>query len=876
MAWRNIRLNITFPNAAQCDVTNFSLLSLTSWPSNLNSYVSTPTATASDFNVGTSFTTVMGSGSDRIDANKTGSSNSSTVRLYMTGQSGGYFGYGNEFITSSHRWGYVACVNDETQRGFFAMVIKSTGSTNIVWWAGNQPPSATTGVSDGVRSRMYTLLTGNERIIYNYVSVPYLNCMQGKYHFTTLTTQALYDSQGDGGQLDANAVTYQSIVLSQLFAGMSEDVQYNCFQVAEGWSFNVIKNSTNWVVGIKKNGNVLWGTTIPRTHDNDASIGFIVDESKHYGKFFYLVEGGQQGTIYYYMYPDPYNNDENLDSECKAIYDFVMAGVNNPGPEEIEPDGEGDLRLRRDTPVSGSKKPALSALDTGFVTLYNIGNLSLQALAFYMWSRDFTDWLYKLYNDPKDVVVGLLIMPIAPDKSSDPSRVNAGNVITDIEAYPLTDQYKEYTFGTLTLDKQFFDFADYTPYTKVGISIPFCGYHELNVSDVMGNTLTLKYTFDFLSGACVAEIDVTNEDGTFPRYFFAGNAGMHIPISSGDYSNIYTSFIKAGAAVGTALATYASGGAGAGAIMALNNGMDVKGENQQEFEDSNVAGAIGFGSAAVGKVMSATPNIQYTSGGGGVNGFLSHRGAFLTIETPIRKKDAAQDSFLGRTSLICVDRLDDCEGYTKCLKAHLDSINCYGEERSMIEHWLTSGVRISHNGNATPSYSPSSAGMIGVYVMKLTSDKDVIGKTWTDQTLIEGKLLYEQNVMHPKITFEGNYTQYSYAYIPLFERFYYIISSTVERNTMTTLELSVDVLQSHKTGILNSSAMLDRQETKASKMLDDPMYWAQQNTYVITQPFLNAGSKAEFRDDQESYILIMAGPGGFIPPEPEPEESEEE
>lgn len=859
MAWRNIRLNLNWGSGCQCDITNFNLVNLTSWPYSVASYISTPTGTISDFSAGTMF----GTSPNYVSGRK--SAPACTLDIYMSGYS--MFSYGTEFVTDDYRWGFVAAVDDDTQKGFFALVLKSIWSNDVVWFAGNQPPA----YGNSLRNGLYTLLTGNEQVIYNWVSVSHINCMQGKYHFTTISTQALYDNQGNGGQLDANDVTSLSSTIAEYFNGMTIGVQYNVWQVDDGWSLNIIKSNDNWVLGIKKNGEVLWGTTIPRSKDN-SYLGFIIDDEKELGKIFWLDRGGQQGDIWYYMFVNPYNSDQEFDSKCKVIYDFITKGLSNPGPEEIEPDGEGDLRLRKDTPIKGGILPALSALDTGFVTLYKIGNLSLQALALYMWSKDFTDWLNKLYNDPKDVVVGLLIMPISPDVGES-SYVNAGNVFTDVEASPLSNQYKDYTFGTLTLDKQFFDFADYSPYTKVTLSIPFCGSHELNVSDVVGCTLTLKYFFDFLTGACIAEIDVTNSDGTYPRYFFSGNAGMHIPISSGDYSNIYTSFLKAGAAVGSALATYSSGGAGAGAIMALNNGMDVKGENQQEFEDSNIAGAIGFGSAAVNRVMAATPNIQYTSGGGGVNGYLSHRGAFLTIETPIRKKDAAQDSFLGRTSLICVDKLDDCDGYTKCLKAHLDSINCYGEERSMIEHWLTSGVRISHNGTATPSYSPSSAGMIGVYVMKLTSDKDVIGKTWTNQTLIEGKLLYEQNVMKPKITFEGNYTEYSYAYIPLFERFYYIVSSTIERNTMTTLELSVDVLQSHKTGILNSPAMLDRQETMASKMLDDPMYWAQQNTYVITQPFMSGGDEAYFRNDQESYILVMAGPGGFIPPEPE--ESEE-
>jgi len=166
MAWRNIDLEITFPAIARCNITDFSLLSLTSWPEDWSSYVSTPTAVQSDFNVtaGTGiWTTVMGSDSWRIDGNTT-TSGSATIHIYMQGYNN-YLGYGNEFISSGRTWGYVAAVDDETHMGFIAFLSKRTDRTNFSKWSGTVPPYPASTAPQSqtlIRSLMYTLLTGNE------------------------------------------------------------------------------------------------------------------------------------------------------------------------------------------------------------------------------------------------------------------------------------------------------------------------------------------------------------------------------------------------------------------------------------------------------------------------------------------------------------------------------------------------------------------------------------------------------------------------------------------------------------------------------------------------------------------------------------------
>lgn len=159
MAWRNIRLNTNWPGAVQCDVSDFSLLSLTTWPSSWGSYISNePASVLSDFKNGIFFGT-----SPNYVEGIIASSDSCTIRVYCSGWNNAY-GYGNVFLDdSSVRWGYIACVDDDTQKGFFCMLLKRLNTGNTSNWAGTVPPYPnTTKDNTNVRSKMYTLLTGNE------------------------------------------------------------------------------------------------------------------------------------------------------------------------------------------------------------------------------------------------------------------------------------------------------------------------------------------------------------------------------------------------------------------------------------------------------------------------------------------------------------------------------------------------------------------------------------------------------------------------------------------------------------------------------------------------------------------------------------------
>ena len=515
--------------------------------------------------------------------------------------------------------------------------------------------------------------------------------------------------------------------------------------------------------------------------------------------------------------------------EMNAIYRFLHPHIDGEDPKNNEPDDGTDDDYQPDIAITGIEKPTSGAYDTGFTSQYRMSDTQLKSLAQFLWSSSFLDNVKKFFNDPREIIVGLTIMPVLPDTGTS-KEVKAGGISTGVYGLPLTDQYKLDTYGSITIKKEKGNFLDYNPYTRVTAHLPFVGEHTLDVNDVMGKTLTLKYIFDFLSGSCVAEIDVNGK----PRYFFGGSCGLQIPTSSQDFTRMYSSVLSAGATLGSTLATIASGGLTAPMM-------------------------IGSAANMLSNGMNGSPTVQFSSGSGSVNGMIGCKTAYLVIEKPIEKISAGQKGYIGKPSYM-TKPLSSCSGFTKCLKVHLDNVPCTSQERSDIESALTNGVRIE-TGSITPTYTPSSAGMQGIILLKCLSDFDVIGKTWSETTqTVEGKLLYNQSFLSPSFLVSGNYSEYNYAYIPAFGRFYYIKDHTAESGNMTRLDMQVDALQSFKDQILANNAVLERQESLNNAYFADSMYWTQVNKLVKTVPFTDSsGNELKFSIPEDNFILTIAG-----------------
>lgn len=682
------------------------------------------------------------------------------------------------------------------------------------------------------QTNMYNALVASIMPTYTWQSVASVTGKYGTQYFSHVTDDSLLD----GG--------LQTFTPDQVYLASVSKVGNIMANVPVGQGIKAIYSGVNYL-GIEKTN-----TTNARMHmellehiqrtiftdslvSYDYYIGFIIDneqEAARIGLFLPIVDHQTQlVTSYQVDFRDTTYSERDM-------WLWLQGGIEAEDPEVNEGEEGTSPDAQPDIPVTGITKPAYGAIDTGFTKMYRMSDTQLKNLSSFLWSSSFIDNVKKFFNDPREIIVGLSIMPVLPDTGTS-EEVSAGGISTGVYGAPLTDQYKLDTYGVIEVKAEKGNFLDYDPYTKVTAHLPFVGVHSLNVSDVMGKQLALKYIFDFLSGSCVAEIDVYDDGKLKPRYFFGGSCGIQVPTSSEDFARMYSSILSAGATVGSTLATIATGGLAAPLMLGAGVNMLANG-------------------------MNASPTVEFASGSGSINGMIGCKTAFLTIERPIEKIVGEQQNYLGRPSYM-TRKLSNCSGYTKCMSVHLDNVPCTETERAEIERLLTSGVRIA-DGSETPTYSPTSATDHGLIFLKCVSDTDVMGKSWDSEDIqtVEGKLLYEQSFLKPIFVIEGNYTAYNYCYIPEFGRFYYITEWIAKTGSIMEAHLQVDVLQSWKIQIETNDAVIERSAKKSNNnaYFSDSMYWTQANKEVKTIPFLDRnGNELVFAIPEDNYILTIAG-----------------
>lgn len=137
-------------------------------------------------------------------------------------------------------------------------------------------------------------------------------------------------------------------------------------------------------------------------------------------------------------------------------------------------------------------------------------------------------------------------------------------------------------------------------------------------------------------------------------------------------------------------------------------------------------------------------------------------------------------------------------------------------------------------------------------------DERVVNKTLTSIYTLNGTLRDECSVMSPNITIETTsvITQFNYAYIPEFNRYYYITNITAITDKLFELSLKCDVLMSFKNQLKNCYAVIERQETLNNNYIADNEYNKVEYETVGTFLFSN---NYEFEPADKSIILTVAG-----------------
>ena len=104
----------------------------------------------------------------------------------------------------------------------------------------------------------------------------------------------------------------------------------------------------------------------------------------------------------------------------------------------------------------------------------------------------------------------------------------------------MLDNYNnKFLGGTLDITEYYGTYLDYSPYTTAEIYIPYFGYRQIKLSDVMGKTLEIQYAVDFDVGIITAFV---LSDST-PLTMYSAPFGVEVALSGSNANQVAQSVL---------------------------------------------------------------------------------------------------------------------------------------------------------------------------------------------------------------------------------------------------------------------------------------------------------------------------------------------
>lgn len=305
------------------------------------------------------------------------------------------------------------------------------------------------------------------------------------------------------------------------------------------------------------------------------------------------------------------------------------------------------------TPVIPVLPPSVSA--QRLYTVHEVSQSQINALGAYLWSSDFISLIEHMFTEPIDAVIGLHTLFYGgslPAGSTETIKLGA-IAATGCTGQLINNQYMKFQCGSVNIPEYWNNANDYAPYTKCEIFLPFIGFRDLDINEIMGGSVSLSYGIDIFTGACVAMIGVMRDHVSQALYTFEGNCAVQQPVTGADYSRIVGGLISAGMGIATG---------GVGAVLG------VAGALTSHKIAYNRSGNI---SANAGACMPKTP--------------------YIIIKRPNAYDAPNYRHYYGDPANWTVT-LGQCSGYTRVKDVHIDSVACTDAEKDEIVRMLKQGV----------------------------------------------------------------------------------------------------------------------------------------------------------------------------------------
>ena len=195
----------------------------------------------------------------------------------------------------------------------------------------------------------------------------------------------------------------------------------------------------------------------------------------------------------------------------------------------------------------------------------------------------------------------------------------------------VTNNDKMINCGSAAFPETYGDYRDYEPYCKLAVMLPYCGTHELKISNYINKTITIKYAVDVTTGACTAYILADN----IIIDSFDGSMQVNRPVTANDQqrqaSAVFDGLMKTGvSAVGTV--GQVAGGVSSGAAIGAATG-NFAAQTAGSIAGgmlSGTGGALGTIGKAANTLQMAIDNPIATRGSyGGILGLFGVQSPFF-------------------------------------------------------------------------------------------------------------------------------------------------------------------------------------------------------------------------------------------------------
>lgn len=338
-------------------------------------------------------------------------------------------------------------------------------------------------------------------------------------------------------------------------------------------------------------------------------------------------------------------------------------------PDSTPDGGDGDHNyIDQEDPMTELPENIIG--DLGFVKYFAPTQSQINQLANFMWSNDiFTvESFKKLFSEPMDCILGIMVFPYRVPATGLKTLV-IGNIATDVQMAELSDEFEDIDCGSVYIEQQLASFLDYSPYTKLSVYLPFCGTYELDSDKCVGKWVYLTYRVNYVTGACVAilEVEIDDDPKTKKSYRsvigqFSGNMAYTVPITSASYSNALNSIINTASGV-------------------------VRGALNRGGTGALTAGISGLASF----VTSMKPSIETSGSVTGALGACSKLTPHFIFTCPRLVNPQGKNQIVGTPSYV-TKKVNECSGFVQAQDLHFSSSRAMHSEIEEIERLLKEGI----------------------------------------------------------------------------------------------------------------------------------------------------------------------------------------